>query len=165
MDPTPKPYLKHKKTGEIYPYAAVLAKRDDMEPTDDAPQLVQPISPPLKARAAPAAVVVNNGPSAEHVSRAVDAAVDAAVQPLVLRIAALEKQVAGMAAREPADQPTGLFTGQPAMPTAAPATAGRRRRAAPTAPASQAEVSPPLQVSMPGFEHLMQHAQAAAGAK
>lgn len=147
MDTTTKPYLKHKKTGDVFPYTAVLAKRPDMEPVDEAPPPVQPLAPPLKARAQAPTVVVAPAISEAEIVKLIDEA----VQPLTVRLRAIEAGLAMLKSAAAADT--------------APKRRGRSSAPHPDDSATvqrapeDAAASPPV---MPGFENLMRHSQSAA---
>ncbi|MFZ1491144.1 MAG: hypothetical protein WAS51_14495 [Ilumatobacteraceae bacterium] len=140
-----KPFLRHKKTGDVYVYNSILAKRDDMEQTDEGP--TAPPAQPARIMTAAAAATVAPSPNTELAS-------------LRARIEALELEFAGFKAK-----------GDTVSPSSAPAPetppTRRRRRSAAAAPAAvdtaQLDLEDATAANVAAMEELMQRANSAAG--
>lgn len=146
-----KPFLRHKKTGDVYVYNSILAKRDDMEQTDEGP--TAPPAQPARIMTAAVAAAANAAPS-----------YDAELAALRARVKSLERDVAALKEKRDTVSP-------PTTAAAAPAPQ-RRRRVSPAA--ATANTQPPAQLdiedidessaaNIAAMEELMNRANSAVG--
>lgn len=154
--PNPK-FLRHKKTGEVFVFSEVLAKRDDMEPTNEAPKLPPALPVPPMQRATPSSQGHHGHVTAVEVERIVASA----IAPLMARIAVLEQtprapMPAQYVPQSPIYPPVQPPPGGLSSETTAQPLSSRGKRSGKPAPAEPAPQAPLIPDPMAA---LMEHAR------